>query len=376
MQPTQLRQNQMAVLNAMLVAQSAHGVFPQEITEKVRSTKLPVQYDKNEFQSLLRQYNHETAALVSAWRSRLPTELRPYGYLGLTSSNLIDCSVAMAARDVYSQVHEFFWDTLQPRLQEVQSELHGMKRAGRTHGRLAAPVQRAEVYARFERRLGEFVQRLHEDAPLGSLAGPTGSPTTDVQTAEVQNSAARSLRIRLDHIPTQLADRQSLGQWLFACTQIVGACEQLATHHRLEALSGIDRFRENFQEGQRGSSSMPHKQNPIRSERICGLARVARGHLHTMMDTATTSWWERDLTNSSVEKTAMVDLVTIMGFCLEETAGILTTMSLEDLGYEGIPDECYSHERMVQAQLSGFNPDDGLYYQLQKENGSTHVEND
>lgn len=362
-QPDQVRRYQVDVLNAVLAVQSNQGLIPV----KVNPDDLPMTVPENRYQQLAQEFNHETAGFVAAWRELLPEELRPYGYLGMTSSNLIDCARAIAAREFTRRVVDYFEDVFEPALIEKIYELDEATRAGRTHGQVAAPVFVQSVYETALDRIHRILRDLTRSLPPGALMGPVGNPDQRALPLPVRESVGHCLRIDLDRFPTQIADRQRWTSWAFQLYQLIAACEQVATHHRLESISGIDRFSEKFEDGvQRGSSSMPHKRNPIRSERICGLSRVARGHLMALLETVTCSWWERDLTNSSVEKTALADLVDLTGFILQETAEVVQAGKWSTGGEE--PDaRWFSHARLVESQLQGLNPDEGAYTRIQED---------
>lgn len=362
-QPDQVRRYQVDVLSAVLIAQSDQGLIPV----KVNPEDLPMTVPKNRYLQLAQEFNHETAGFVAAWRELLPEELKPYGYLGMTSSNLIDCARAIAAREFTVQIVDYYEKELEPALLAQVAKLDGYTREGRTHGQVAAPVYMRSVYETALDRIIRIIRRLVQALPPGALMGPVGKPDVRALPFSVRESVGHRLRIGLDQFPTQIADRQRWTAWAFQLYQLIAACEQVATHHRLESISGIDRFSEKFEAGvQRGSSSMPHKRNPIRSERICGLARVARGHLMALLETATCSWWERDLTNSSVEKTALMDLVDLTGFILQETTEVVQDAQWTT-GTENPDDRWFSHARLVESQLQGVNPDEGAYTRIQED---------
>lgn len=360
-QPDEINRYQTSVLTTVLVVQSDQGLIPV----KVDQSQLPVMVPERRYRQLACEFNHETAGFVAAWRESLPEELQPFGYLGMTSSNLIDCARAMAARDFTLGVVDYYEQELEPALIGRINELEGATREGRTHGQTAAPVYVRSVYETALDRTGRILQELVRSIPPGALMGPVGRPDTRVLPLSVRESVGRKLRIELDQFPTQIADRQRWTSWAFQLYQLIAACEQVATHHRLESISGVDRFSEKFEDGvQRGSSSMPHKRNPIRSERICGLSRVARGNLMALLETATCSWWERDLTNSSVEKTALMDLVDLTGFILRETTQVVK-FGRWTTGNENPDARWFSHARLVESQLRGMNPDEGEYVRIQ-----------
>ena len=360
LEPTEIRRHHLAVANTVMRQQARLKIIPESAADH-----LPQVVADQRAQHWAAEYKHETAGWVQAWREVLPDKALPYSYLGLTSSNLIDCSFAIATTEVNRRISGYISDHVTT-IEKVLETTKRWLREGRTHGQIAAPVHVEDTYLRFWDRLQMSLAQLNDTGGVpGALGGPTGLPHPVVLPQQLIVSVAEDLGINLDTKPTQIADRLQWLDWAYALYRIIACCEQLATYHRLESINGIDRFQEKFAQGvQKGSSSMPHKVNPIRSERICGLARVARGHLMALSETATTGWWERDLSNSSVEKTALVDLAHLAGFCLTETFEVLDGMVLQESGK--LDPRSLSHHLMVEAQLNGKDPDTA-YRQIQQE---------
>lgn len=359
LEPTEIRRHHLAVANTVMRQQARLKIIPESAADH-----LPQVVADQRAQHWAAEYKHETAGWVQAWREVLPDKALPYSYLGLTSSNLIDCSFAIATTEVNRRITGYVNDHTTT-IEKVLETTKRWMREGRTHGQIAAPVHVEDTYLRFWDHLQMSLAQLNDTGGVpGALGGPTGLPHPVVLPQELIISVAEDLGINVDTYSTQIADRLQWLDWAYALYRIIACCEQLATYHRLESINGIDRFQEKFAQGvQKGSSSMPHKVNPIRSERICGLARVARGHLMALSETATTSWWERDLSNSSVEKTALVDLAHLAGFCLTETFEVLDGMVLKESGK--LDPRSLSHHLMVEAQLNGKDPDTA-YRQIQR----------
>lgn len=308
------------------------------------------------------QLNHEVAAWVAAWREYLPREVRPYTYMGLTSSNMIDTARALEAQTISATLNR----QVSTLVTEIDLKTHRFRdhyREGRTHGQLAYPVPMTLVYDRACRDLYDMMDRVHQSLPMGALSGPTGNPHPVVLSAAVRHQTAAELGVSIDDLASQVASRVHFQAWCQAVYNLLAVCEQLATYHRLESIAGIDRFREGFRQGvQKGSSSMPHKRNPARSERICGLARVARGHLHALSESATTLWWERDLSNSSTERLSYYGLVEIVSFALQEMIDIIRDSEITPP--LSIPEVARTSDRLINAQLRGEDPDEA-YYRIQ-----------
>lgn len=303
--------------------------------------------------------HHETAGFVRAVRVLVGSEHAPLVYLGMTSSDLIDTAAAV-------QFHAFRDELLMPDLTRLAGDLiawaqRDEQRMGRTHGRLAEPVRIGAAYSRATRDLRRTMETLAVDYIPGKMSGPVGEGNTALGDA-VALRVSTSLGIRLDSNSSQIVDRHFYRRMAANLIEVIAICEQLATLHRLSAIEGVDLFAEDFETGvQMGSSVMPHKRNPIKSERICGLARIARGHYAALLETWSTSWWERDLTNSSVERIAWWDLVQLSHFLVRETLAVIQ-------GGHWRPDVPAGYQsptaELIQRSRAGEDPDH-IYREIQ-----------
>ncbi|QOC55738.1 PurB-like adenylosuccinate lyase [Gordonia phage Archimedes] len=262
---------------------------------------------------------HETAGFVQYVREALPDHAGKI-YIGMTSSDLQDTAEA----HIWFQV----WKELRADIQKLAHKIavaEPGQRWGRTHGRVTGEVVDIEhLYGRALRNLAEAVARIDEIPLRASLSGPVGN-YSDFLTREQADRASQLLLIPLDSYSTQTADRHRYAELAFQLSQIIGVYEQLATLHRLSSVSGVDEFSEGLTDDQKGSSSMPHKVNPMSAEQVSGLSRLARSNLSALLETWRTQWWERDLSNSSVERVAWRDLLHLVGYL---------TKSLQDWEFE------------------------------------------
>lgn len=263
----------------------------------------------------MREDQHEIAGFVRHVRTQLPQHANRI-YIGLTSSDLMDTFDAMVwarywphlSKDVYSLIESWY---------NIDDE-HW--RLARTHGRDTQEWVRAnKMYQRAARDLLEATNHIDKMPLRANLSGPTGSFSTFL-TFDQAKQVADDLHLKLDLYSTQTADRFRYADLAFQLTQIIGVVEQIATLHRLGSITGVDEYSEGRTEGQKGSSSMPHKTNPISAEQVCGLSRLARSNLSALLETWRTQWWERDLTNSSVERLAWADLLHLTGYIVRTAA--------------------------------------------------------
>ncbi len=246
---------------------------------------------------------------------------------GLTSSDVLDTSLAMLLRDAGR--------ILQVDLRKVISALAERSREhrhtftiGRSHGMHAEPTTFGLVLAG---HLAEFVRCWHrlataiEEISYGSLSGAVG---TYAQTPpEAESIALATLGLRAEIVPTQVIPRDRHAVYFIALAGIASAIERLAINVRHLQRSEVGEVHEAFTAGQRGSSAMPHKKNPILSENLCGLARVVRGYADMARENVPL-WHERDISHSSVERYIGPDATVTLDFMLQRTASLVSGLGV------------------------------------------------
>lgn len=246
---------------------------------------------------------------------------------GLTSSDVLDTSTALTLRDAGR--------LLQRGLQSVIAALATRSREhrhtftiGRSHGMHAEPTTFGLVLAG---HLAEFVRTWHrlalaiDEISVGTLSGAVG---TYAQTPpEAESMALANLGLRAETVPTQVVPRDRHVVYFQALASIASAIERLSVNIRHLQRSEVGEVHEAFTAGQRGSSAMPHKKNPILSENLCGLARVVRGFAH-MAEENVALWHERDISHSSVERYTGPDATITLDFMLQRTTGLVSGLAV------------------------------------------------
>lgn len=294
-----------------------------ELTERARHYEKHVRHDVVAFlQAVTQQLAHHT--------NYRETPL----HLGLTSSNLVDTGNALAWRQAVAHLWHLDRDLVFG-LERLMRQSGQLWISGRTHGEIAAPVQ-------WGHRIGQWLHQLRraqiqmQDAPTaGSLAGPVGTWSKWLPP-EVESKVLDSLGLETVR-SSQIVPRDLQLTFAQAMLAHITAIERIATDLRLAVLVGDAELRR--PDGTVGSSSMPGKVNPVELEQLCGLARVARGHVNSLSESVV-SWLERDITASSVDRTAMVDLAHLTAYTATKMARILHN-EITLLGNEtpdGLPD--------------------------------------
>ena len=242
---------------------------------------------------------------------------------GLTSSDVLDTSTAMTLRDAGVLIQAGLRKVIVALMDRSREHRHTFT-IGRSHGMHAEPTTFGVVLAG---HLAEFVRTWHrlaramEEVSVGTLSGAVG---TYAQTPpEAERLALANLGLRPETVPTQVVPRDRHAVFFQALAGVATAIERLAVNVRHLQRSEVGEVHEAFTPGQRGSSAMPHKKNPILSENLCGLARVVRGFAH-MAEENVALWHERDISHSSVERYIGPDATITLDFMLHRTAGLVS----------------------------------------------------
>jgi adenylosuccinate lyase len=237
-------------------------------------------------------------------------------HLGLTSSDVLDTALSLQIQESADILAEDL-----RKLEEVLSELavrykHTLT-IGRTHGIHAEPTtfgHKMAVFVAQVRRDCRRLEQARDELRVGKLSGAVGTHAN--VPAEVEESALDRLGLKPAEAATQILQRDRHAQFVACLAVIASTLEQQATEIRALQRTEIGEAFEPFSSGQQGSSAMPHKRNPELCERICGLARVLRGHVVTALDNVAV-WHERDIGHSSAERIILPDACIALDYMLD-----------------------------------------------------------
>jgi adenylosuccinate lyase len=264
---------------------------------------------------------HDVAAFVDV----VAASIGPAGrwiHFGLTSSDVVDTGFALqlrAAADVLLRELE--------RLLDVTKRLalthRGTVMAGRTHGVLAEPTSfghKLAVWAFELDRDRDRLRRAREVVSVGAISGAVGTYAS--VDPRVEELVCARLGLTVAPASTQVVQRDRHAEYLTTLALTASSLDKVATEIRHLARSEVREVQEPFADGQKGSSAMPHKRNPVVCERISGLARVIRGHAQTALEDVVL-WHERDISHSSAERIVFPDATGLLAFMLRELTWVL-----------------------------------------------------
>src|SRR5438132_2709078 len=273
------------------------------------------------------EQGHDVAAFVAAIQETVG-EAGRYLHLGLTSSDVVDTALATQLRDA-AGVIDSDCGVLEDELVE-QAERHRLTvMMGRTHGVHAEPLTLGIKLANFVDEVRRSRRRLAiatEDVAVGKINGAVGTHAS--VPPEVEEHVCRGLGLAVTPVSTQVLARDRHAAFITALALLGAVLERLATTIRLLQITEVDEVEEPFTERQKGSSAMPHKRNPVLCERICGLARVLRGHAATAMEDVAL-WHERDVSHSSAERVILPDACALSDYTLRLSARIVRGLRVE-----------------------------------------------
>ncbi len=265
--------------------------------------------------------NHDVAAFVDAVAAELGSDGRWFHY-GLTSSDVLDTALSMTVQDAGKLVLRGIEQALVA-VAERAEEHRATLTIGRTHGVHAEPTTFglklagwAFELARDRRRVAQAVEGLR----VGKLSGAVGTYAST--TPEVERLACEALGLEPAPTSTQVLQRDRHAELLAALAVLASSLERFALEIRNLARTEVREVEEPFASGQKGSSAMPHKRNPIVAERICGLARLVRGYAVTGLENVAL-WHERDISHSSAERVILPDAFLAVDYMLDRFAWLI-----------------------------------------------------
>ncbi len=297
------------------------GVVPAQDAAALR-TRRPV-IDRafvTEVEERERITNHDTAAFVDAVQARIGMPEGAWVHYGLTSSDVVDtalCFILASAMDIVIAEATALRDALTRRaVESIDWPI-----LGRTHGMHAEPTTYGAKFSLFALHVQRDIERARQARTaiaVGKLSGAVGTYSNIDPAVEAYVCA----RLGLVGVPaTQVISRDRHAQVLYACAALGTSMEQFALEVRHLSRSEVGEAQEPFAPGQKGSSAMPHKRNPVVSERLCGLARVLRGYLQAGLEDVAL-WHERDISHSSVERVVLPDALQLTVYMLRKATAL------------------------------------------------------
>ncbi len=303
---------------AVCRAWAARGVIP---ADDLAAIEARAGFSVERTQELERTTNHDVVAFLTDVNERVGPASRWIHY-GMTSSDVLDTGLALAVKRA-GELLLAEQAALTAALRDLSLEHRDTLCVGRTHGIHAEPTTfglKLAGHALESRRNEERLAEALAGAAVGTLSGAVG--TYAMLEPAIEAAVLEELGIGGEPIPTQVVARDRLAQLVCAMAVAASSLDRLATELRHLQRTELREAEEAFTVGQKGSSAMPHKRNPITAERISGIARVVRGHAVAALEDVAL-WHERDISHSSVERIILPDAFLALDYMLARTRSLV-----------------------------------------------------
>ncbi|MDD4562032.1 MAG: adenylosuccinate lyase [Syntrophomonadaceae bacterium] len=308
------------------------GKIPASDMKKIKNQ---ASFTLQRCQEIEAEVHHDVIAFLTAVAENLGEESR-YIHIGMTSSDILDTGLALQMRDAA--------DIILNGLQALREVVAGKARRykytlniGRTHGVHGEPSTFGLKMALWYDELGRNLERLkqaREIVSYGAISGAMGNFAH--LDPRVEEYVCQKLGLTPCPVSTQIVQRDRHAQFMTTLAVIAGSLEKMANEIRNLQRTEILEVEEPFRQGQKGSSAMPHKRNPMMSERVAGLARVVRGNAMAALENVAL-WHERDLTHSSVERVIIPDSCILLDYMLNKFTAVVSGLLIyEDHMMENI----------------------------------------
>ncbi len=303
---------------AACAAWSEIGAIPPEDVETLYDE---ADFDVDRIHEIEKETKHDVVAFTRAVSETLGEE-KKWVHYGLTSTDVVDTAYMVRIKKANSLIRTQLDGMIETLAEKAREHKHTLT-MGRTHGVHAEPttfgLKMARYYDEMNRQKERF-ERAAEEMRMGKLSGAVG--TFAHIPPEVERLTCERLGLKPAPISTQVLSRDRHANYLSVIAGIGATLEKMAVEVRHLQRSEVREAEEAFSAGQKGSSAMPHKRNPVGSENITGCARLLRGYMNSEFDNVAL-WHERDISHSSVERIVLPDATTLLHYALRRFRGII-----------------------------------------------------
>ena len=294
--------------------------------ESMAAIRAKADFDVDRVLEIEEQTRHDVIAFLTAVEEKVGPAAR-FIHLGCTSSDIVDTANALLLVRAGGLILGGF-DSLLRTLKDMALRYKGRLCMGRTHGIHAEPtsfgLKMAGFYAEFTRHKARF-ERAVENIRFGKISGAVGTYT--MLTPELERITCQLLGLEVDPISTQIIQRDRYAEYFTTLAVAAGGIERLCVELRHLQRTEVLEVEEGFAKGQKGSSAMPHKKNPISAENMAGLSRLIRSNSLAAMENMAL-WHERDISHSSVERVIMPDSTILMDYVLARLTSLLSNLRI------------------------------------------------
>ena len=304
-------------------ALAERGVVPAEAARLLRAH---AGFDVARILEIEREVKHDVIAFTTAVAEKMAAagyaEASRWLHYGLTSNDVVDTAQALQIRQAY-EILLADLEKLRPVLKRRAREFQHAVEIGRTHGVHAEPITFGLKIAIWYEEAGRNIRRLKaaaEDMRVGKISGAVG--TFAHIGPEIEEAICEKLGLRPAPVSSQVIQRDRHANFVATLAVLTASLEKIALEVRHLQRTEVREAEEYFSKGQKGSSAMPHKRNPVTCEQICGLARVVRANAQAAFENVAL-WHERDISHSSVERVILPDSTILADYLLDKTTQLV-----------------------------------------------------
>jgi len=318
---------------AVCEVHAENGIIPRDALEQIKSR---AKFSVERINEIEKTTNHDVIAFTTNLAESIGEASR-FVHYGLTSSDVVDTANALLLRDA-AEILLKKVDQLIDVLKRRALEFKNTPQVGRTHGIHAEPTSFGLTFALWfdeMRRNRERLLRAKDAVAVGKISGAVGAFAH--LDPSVEEKVCARLGLKAAPISTQVIQRDIYAEYLSTLAIIAASLEKFALNVRHWQRTEVREAQERFTKGQKGSSAMPHKRNPIISERICGMARIVRANSIVGLENVAL-WHERDISHSSAERVVLPDSSIALDYMLQKAIGLIDGLvvyperMLENLG--------------------------------------------
>lgn len=350
---------------AILQALEENQQIPKGTTDIISGS---ARINSKRIEEIEQETRHDIIAFCTSITENLPPEHGKYFHFGVTSSDIIDSALTLQIKESLDVIIPAFNNLLKTIFRKAD-ETKNLVCIGRSHGMYAEPmsfgIKWLGFYAEMSRRLADLQEFISNDLTV-QFSGAVGNYT--ILSPQLENRAAQILGLKVETLSTQVVPRDRIAKLVSINALIAAAIERTCVEIRHLHHSDVNELYEGFSRGQKGSSTMPHKKNPISTENLTGIARTLRSHTTISQDNVVL-WHERDISHSSAERMYLPDN---LGLLLYAIIRLNNTLENIQFNKEKIQEKVknnfsylssyYLHQLILETDL----PRDTLYQLVQQ----------
>ena len=357
-------------------AMESIGLIENGLTKKIRDKLKNITFDEARISEIESKTHHDVIAFLTFISEKIGEKQARYLHQGMTSSDILDTCLCIQLKKSSQLIREDL-DALLKELLKKAEEYKYLPTLGRSHGIHAEPttvgLKFAQAYAEFDRAL-KRMEIAEKEISICALSGSVG--TFANIDPRVEKYVAKKLNLNIETISTQIIPRDRFAYFFATLGVLAGSIERISTEIRHLQRTEVDEMSEQFQKGQKGSSSMPHKRNPVLTENLTGIARLIRGAVTPALENISL-WHERDISHSSVERVIGPDSTILLDFALSRLTNVIKNIVVNKKNIKANLDKLngliYSQRILLMLTQKGVSREDS--YDIVQKNASKSWDN-